>query len=463
MSNALRTAANTVATVQASDVPAALANASANGRPKSFAALLARMNGKAAPSSKKAGTVEPASIEVMIAEIPEVCKGLWDIDPVTAKKIGWINARGVQAHVFEDVDGVGGCKGAIYVKRPNIQYTRPMAKYMIANLDKHNRDRTAPAVKRYMDAMNLPDTDPAAWHHVGNTMGFVVAEPGDQFAIGMCNAGHTSEGFWKSGRKVILMDAYFGIPEKFANLADVNIARTAKDTIGRLHRFDKYKDMTEIEGEPLTVTVTAADVKAMTNVQSQALRIISCVQVGKKVKDSEPLPPAAIAQLDTKYGDILEPCVLKCYLLDRAALHDNGKGKNIPGALKLRLSLSHAAASMALLCTTKDDSGQYRLDSEAVFEIEQFFATLVDENETDSDVPPVALRECLETWKLNKMTDQNIRWTALKIALLAAAGEEMASDVESLLATTADDKVYFGSELDPVRDDSNAKEMDAEE
>lgn len=425
---------------------------------KSFAALLANMSGKTAVVSKgKSGPVKPATVEQVAKEIPELIQGCWsgDYQPL-------VNDRGETSSVFHDEHGIGGCKGAVYTCRNFVRLTPAIAAYILENYKGHNRDTTLPAVKRYTDAQLLPSRDPNAWHYVGNTLGFVVAKNGDIRSIGQCNGGHTCHAVVKSG-KTILVNIYFGVPEQFANLADVNIPRTAKDTIGRLHRFDKYNELTELDGEPLPITIKASDVKSMNNVHSQALRILACVQAGKKVKDSEPLGPGAIAALDAKFGTVLESCVLKTYLLDRAAVADNGKGKAVAGALKKRVSLSHAAAVMALLATEESSDGLYELNADAVYAVESFFAEMVDENDTDEDNPAVALRTVMENFKLDKMTDQNIRWLVLKRAIAAASENDIDASVDTLSATSADDKLTFGTPLDPNEEDEpEVNEIDEE-
>ena len=429
---------------------------------KSFASLLRGMNQDAKVVQKKGGPVKPATSVEVQAEIPELVRGLFYRD-ANGVACGYTNDKGVTACVFEDKFGIGGIKGAIYVHRSFAVITPAIAAYSKANFSGHNRNQTAPAVKRYKESMQRPDKDPNGWHFVGNTAGYVVAHVGDDITNGQCNAGHTFEACIQSG-KTILMNMYFGIPEQYANLADVNIPRTPKDTIGRLHRFDKYLGISEMDGEPLTVTVTAADIKAMDNVHSQAIRIVACVQAGKKVKDSEPLGPSAIAELDAKYGNVLETCVLKVYLIDRAAQHDNGRGKSVPGALKARLSLSHAAAAMCILCAMGDDENGYTLSDDGMYDVESFYTTLVNESEEDANEPAVCLRNTLESFKLNKMPDQNIRWTVLKICLAAEAGEDVVYDQDTLEATTSDDKIVFGTPLDPVKsDDKSASELDEEE
>lgn len=432
-----------------------LSNATAAKKSVSFAERLRQLSGKVAVTLKgKGGKVEPATAVIVGAEIPELTKGLYYTEVIDGKTYyrGHTNDRGVTACVFHDELGIGGVKGAVYVGRNHIVLTPAIAAYILRDLKGHNRNVTAPAVKRYKEAMLKSNSDPTGWHFVGNTLGFVVKKAGDDTTIGQCNGGHGCHAAVESG-KTILINAYFGVPEVYANLADVNIPRTPKDTIGRLHHFDQYKDMTELDGEPLPVTITAADVKSMDNVQSQALRILACVQAGKKVKDSEPLGPGAIAQLDTLFGTILKRCVLKVYLIDRAATSPNAKGKAVPGALKRRIALSHAAACMALLATERDESNKLVLNPEAMEQTEGFYYDLVDEAQDDQDVPAVALRDCLDSFKTNRMTNQNIRFTCLKIALAAHFGGDVAADVDSLEGVTEDESLCFQTELDPLKEE----------
>lgn len=439
---------------------------------KTFAGLLRTLTKKAEiVVTKRAGPVQPATPAQLEDEIPELSKGLWDTDE-DGSPIGWINVRGIQATVTIDVDGRFGCKGAIYVTRPEIVMTQALAARILADFGGHNRDVTAPAVKRYRDSMNLPAANRNAWHYVGNTIGFVVSKPGDKRTVGQCNMGHTCTAFVGSTLKQALCIGYFGIPEQYANLADVNIPRTGKDTIGRKHRYDKYADAARAaepvdsveEDEFIGVQIKSSDIKTMNDCHSQALRIIACVLAGKKVKDSEPLGPGAIAELDDIYGDVLEACVVRTYILDRRSKHPNKSGTAIPGALKLRMSLSHAAAMMVIWACEKNDDGTLALNEDAFLAVYEFLLQIVDENYDDEDLPAVALRNCLETFKMNKMTDQNVRWLALKVAIAGASGDDVACDYDTLCGINSNDVIYLQTFLDPVpTEPTGAKELTDDE
>ena len=433
-----------------------------------FAAMLAKLRGNAEAAAGTGGTgkkVKAATLKVVEAEIPELVLGLFDKDgkPHT-------NEAGVTASVFKDVKGIGGRKGAMYVCRPHVILTREIAKMIAEQYSGHNRNQTEPAIKRYVTAMDKPDASRSAWHFVGNTLGFVVKKVGDSHALGLCNGGHTCKALQRSTRKAIIVNAYFGIPEEYANLADVNIPRTAKDTIGRVHHYDHFMEAdAEIEGEPLSVELKDSDIKTLDNTHSQVLRIIACIQAGKKVKDSEPLTTSDISDLDDKYKDIVVNSVIRTYLIDKMAMLPNDKGKPVPGGLKkMGITLSHAAALMAI-ATTEDNNGTLQSVDEAVEMVEKFFCRMVDLDLDDVSDPAVALRETLLAFKVDKMTDQNIRFAVEKTCLLAEFGRgDVDIDVDTLKATESDDTIpTFNTILDPEaeeeEDDVDELDDDGEE
>ena len=443
-----------------------LVNKSLGVKPMGFAALLASMKPATEAVAKKAGAIEPATREVVEAEIPELTTGflpasMTNEEIAKAKadgktRLGKVNSHGEYAIIRWDASDA-----TWIVNRAGVRVTAAMAAYLLQQYKGHNRPITKPRMDRLADQQAK-----GGWHYVGNTAGFVVKTAGDVNANGQCNAGHSMTAQGKSG-KTVVYDFYLGVPEQFANLADVNMQRAPKDVIARLHRFDRYKGMTEIDGVPIGVTLTEADTKTMDNLQSQALRVVACVIANKKsVKDSEPLGPNDIAVLDQKYGDVLQQAVLRTYLFDRSAQRLNDKMKSVAGALKHYVALSHCAAVMTLLATIETD-GKYTLEADATNFVGMFFAALVDETNNDESNPAVVLRRTLVKWKISqskKGSSQNIKWNALKMAIAAATvigTEEQvdADDLSNALAGCEDtSKVYFDTVLDQAPPEKEAIE-----
>lgn len=461
-----------------------LAEAGATGevKPKKstgFLAILAGMKAKELVPEKKGkpGEVSQATPAAVEKEIPELIGGLWDV--VDGKPVPKVAANTGRPSVIwtSRIKINGGC---VFVHRAGVLVTPSLAKFIIERFGGHNRRQTPAAIKRYADEMASGN-----WPFVGNTAGFVVDKKGALFAIGQCNGGHTLKAVIESGVSVE-MDFYFGVPESFANLADVNIPRTGKDVIGRTHRFDELKDTSELDGQPIGVTLTDADVKAISDIHSQAIRIVACLLAYKPIKDSEPLGPSAISSLDRLYGDVLSQCVRDVYLLDKLATFTNDKGKPVSGGLKRLMSLSHAAALMAVVGVTGDvirdektgqvlKVGKLELDPDAIAFVAQFFADMVNGELLDEENPAVCLRNALLRFKYNKVTNQNLRWYtekgALYSAMLLANADQIDGfspdmvpdyDVESLVAIAAKDAkvsdyaVYFDTCLDKKKPEAPA-------
>lgn len=393
-----------------------------------FGALLAALNKKTTgttPVGAKGKDVVAASESMVLAEIPELINGLWDVaeDGTKLPKVA-INTNRPSV-IWTSRLPIN--KGNVYVSRCGVLITPAIARFIIENFGKHNRNQTKPAIKRYADEMTAGN-----WPYVGNTFGFVVAKKGDSKAMGQCNGGHTCKSVIETGVS-IECDIYFGVPECHADKADVNIPRTGKDVIGRLHRYDRYDGLSEIDGEPIGFALKADDCKAMSDIHSQAIRIIACQLAYKPVKDSEPLGASAIAALDSNYGNVLEKCVLECYLLDKSALWENDKGNKVAGGLKRLLSLSHASALMCVASTTGDvirdektgfvkSVKNLELDTEIQFTMASFFTDMVDyENQTEDTNPAVCLRQTLQRFKNNSVSNQNFRWIAEKYAAVMYA------------------------------------------
>lgn len=392
-----------------------------------FAALLQSMNsaktGGKAIAGAKGKDVVTASQSMLLAEIPELSGGLWTVGE-NGEKLPKVASNTNRPSVIW-TSRLPINKGNVYVSRCGVLITPAIAKLVIEQFGKHNRNQTKPAIKRYADDMSAGN-----WPYVGNTFGFVVAKKGDLNPLGQCNGGHTCKGIIESGVSAEV-DIYFGVPECHADKADVNIARTGKDIIGRLHRYDKYDGLSEIDGQPIGLTLKADDCKVMSDTHSQAIRMTACILSYKPVKDSEPLGASAIAALDAHYGDCLEKCILDCYLLDKSALWENDKGNKVAGGLKRLMSLSHAATLMLIASTNGDvvrdeKTGVVKtvknlsLDEEVQVTIAQFFAEMVDyENQTDESNPAVSLRQTLQRFKNNSVTNQNFRWIAEKYAAVA--------------------------------------------
>lgn len=400
-------------------------------KPSGFAALLSAMTKKSTgviPTGAKGKDVIAAAEATLLAEIPELLGGLWDVienEDGTVTRIPKIAENTGRPSVIW-TSRLPINKGNVYVSRCGVLITPAIARYIIDHFGRHNRNQTKPAIKRYQT-----DMEDGNWPYVGNTFGFVVAKSGEKVVLGQCNGGHTCKAVIESGVSVEV-DIYFGIPERHANKADVNIARTGKDVIGRLHRYDSYNGLSEIDGQPIGITLTADDCKAMSDIHSQAIRIIACIMSYKPVKDSEPLGPGAIADLDSQYGDPLEGCVLDTYLLDKAALWTNDKGNKVAGGLKRLMSLSHASALMAIASISGDvvrdektgvvkKVANLEIDDEMQLMCSTFFRDLVAyDDETSEENPAVALRITLQRFKNNSVTNQNIRWLAEKYALFCA-------------------------------------------
>lgn len=445
-----------------------------------FGAMLAKVSGQGKPAAIKAGPVEPASFKELKDVCPELVLGPYNV--VDGKPVAWVNAFGQQADLFHDVDGLVGPKGEIRVTRANVRWTRAMSAFVLKEFKGHNRDSTKPGVERYKTAMNLPNTSHKAWHNVGNYIAFTFEKGqaifnGDVQAIGGdCNGRHTMTAHVASNRDTILMNVVFGIPEEYANLADVNIVRQAKDAINRLHRYDDYTDvakLTEYLGEQPPFALLASDVKTISDWHTKALRVVWCLVNHKtSVKDSTPLPPADVVEFDYGYGDLLQPICLDVYLLDKKATHPNKSGKLIPGALKLRCQLSHVIANIVALAANKTDAG-YELDDEIVGKCFDFFIEMLDENNDDESSPAVCLRKCYDTFKIDSMTNQHVKFTVMQVALLAMldidenGSTDIDYDVDSLQSyvvgkgeTAA--RVYLGTDLDsePEETDDDKKAND---
>jgi hypothetical protein len=409
-------------------------------KPSGFAALLKSINktGSTVKTGAKGKEVVSASESMIMAEIPELIGGLWDKGE-NGERIPKIAKNTGRASVIW-TPRLGVNKGNVYVHRCGVLITPALAKAIIDHFGKHNRNQTKPAIKRYADDMSAGN-----WPYVGNTFGFVCAKKGDGVAFGQCNGGHTCKAVIESG-VAVEVDIYFGVPEVNANLADVNIQRTGKDIVGRVHRYDKYAGLSEIDGEPIGFAISEkldADVKAMSDIHSQAVRIVACQLAGKPVKDSEPLGPSAIAALDATYGAQLEQCVLSVYVLDKSATWENDKGNKVAGGLKRLMSLSHAAALLAVASITGDivrdeKTGVVKsvknlaMDDEVRLTMLQYFAAMVNyEDETDESNPAVACRNTLIRFKNNSVTNQNIRWLIEKYCAVCFAMQQLkASGVE---------------------------------
>ena len=456
-----------------------------NGEPKAkrrFGSMLAKVSGKATTAVVKAGPVEPAGFKELKDVCPELVMGPYNV--VDGKPVGWVNAAGQQADVFWDVDGLVGPKGEVRVTRPNVLLTRAMSAFIHKTFKGANRDSTKPGVERYKKAMNLPNRDPKAWHNVGNYIAFTMKKgqaifdgTNVQEIGGDCNGRHTMTAHKESNRAVILVNVVFGIPEEYANLADVNIVRQAKDAINRLHRYDDYTDvakLTEYLGEQPPFALLAADVKTISDWHTKALRVLWCLTSHKSsVKDSTPMPPADVVEYDLGYGDLLQPICLDVYLLDKKATHPNKSGKLIPGALKLRCQLSHVVASIVALATIKVD-GQLVLDDDIVSKCFDFFIEMLDENNEDESNPAVCLRMVYDNFKMNSMSHQHVKFTVMQVALLAYldmdanGGEtEIDYDVASLESYVVGKgepttRIYFDTLLDfePEETEDEAKSSD---
>ena len=433
-----------------------------------FGQMLAKVSGATTKAVVKAGPVEPAGFKELKDTCPELVMGPYQV--VDGKPVGWIDANGVQSLVFHDVDGIGGRKGAVYVSRPNVRWTRAMSAFVLKTFKGHNRDSTKPGVERYKKAMNLPSVDHKSWHFVGNYIAFTYAKGQATFdgkvaqeIGGDCNGRHTMTAHAASNRDAILVNVVLGVPEEYANLADVNIVRQAKDAINRLHRYDDYTDVAKLQeylGEQPPFALLASDVKTISDWHTKALRVLWCLTSHKaSVKDSTPMPPADVVEYDGQYGDLLQPICLDVYLLDKKATHPNKSGKLIPGALKLRCQLSHVVASIVALATIKGDDGNLVLDDDTVAECFNFFIGMLDENNEDDAEPAVCLRNCLDTFKLNSMTNQHVKFTVMQVCLaahldLVGRGEtDNDYDTESLASYVvgkgeATTRVYFGTLLD---------------
>ena len=221
--------------------------------------------------------------------------------------------------------------------------------------------------------------------------------------------------------------------------------------------------MEEYLGDKPKFVLVASDIKTIGDWHTKGLRVLWCLVNGKaSVKDSTPLPPADVVEFDGVYGDLLQPINLAVWMMDKQKEHPNKSGKLIPGALKLRCQLSHVAAAIVALAAVKTD-GRWELDDEIVEFCFSFFRDMLDEDNEDESSPAVCLRNCLDNFRLNSMTNQHVKFTVLQLCLMAAVEIETLGetkidfDVESLAGyvvgkneTAA--RVYFGTELDHLKD-----------
>jgi hypothetical protein len=451
---------NTTTTTNATETPSAPPK-------RRFGAKLAKLTGGGKPVSVKAGPVKPADFRTLQDVCPELVMGPYQV--VDGVPTPWVDKNGVPASLFWDRDGIVGTKGEVRVTRANVLWTRGMSAFVLETFKGHNRDSTKPGVERYKAAMNLPNSSNKAWHNVGNYIAFTFVKGQATFdgvnvqkIAGDANGRHSMTAHVASNRETILMNVVFGIPEEYANLADVNIVRQAKDAINRLHRYDSFADvgkLTEYLGEQPPFALLAADIKTLSEWHTKALRVLWCLVNHKvSIKDSTPLPPADVVEFDYGYGDLLQPVMLDVYLLNKRAGHPNKSGKLIPGGLNLRCQLSHVASAITAVAAV-GVPGAYSLDDDILEACFDFFIELVDEKIDDENLPSVCLRQCCDTFKLNGMSNQHVKFTVLQVALLAHLDicengqTDIDYDVESLLAYAVGkgesaDRVYFDTPLD---------------
>lgn len=429
----------------------------------SFLNIIRQQAAKAPVQLGPAGDVAEASEQMIRDEIPEL---LATVGMPSSQLEAMPNKRGTTGLFFAGLAKNNvGCK---YFAR-HILLTPQIAKWILAKFYGKNRISTMPGIKRYTE-----DQKNGRWYFVGNTLCFTVDHRGALIATGDCNGRHTCNAVVKSGVAIDVL-VLIGIPEEYAMYADRNIVRSSKDETGRMHRFDKYKgDRHPLTGEHTGVTIDADDIKTLDSIHSQAVRIISCVNSRKQIKDSTPLLVHEFVALDRVFGDVLEKCVFNTFLLDRTSRRENDKGTSVPGGLKYRLSLSHVAAVMCVIATTGDEicdaSGKrvgvknLKLEDEstngepsALEVLGKFFVMLTDENYVEDSEPAVTLRRAMSKLKTAGITNQNLKWNVLCRAIysyaeIQATGDTSVDfDIDSLVSITADskDRTCFQTLLDP--------------
>lgn len=410
---------------------------------KSFADILASLAPVAKiEQPKTTGTVVAYTDEQAFEVAPELVRGMLQHDGSP-----WVDKRGQAPLIIRDWCREEN-KGMTVVVR-HVQLTPGLAKWFLTKFKSHNRTSKKPAIDRYSKDMLLGN-----WPFVGNTWCFVVDEVGSMFPVGDCNGRHTSEAIVKSKTPVDML-LVVGILEKNANCADVSQPRSAADVIDRLHRFDRYLGKGEIDGKALGIDINAASVKTLNNMHSRALRILACVKAGKDIKDSEALPPSAVMALDREYGDIVEQCCIRTFMLNSVSSRvDAVKNKVVKGALATHLSLHHVASMMVLASATKDDEGKIVLDDEVLGLFGQFLVEVYNEIDIDSRKPGVALRQAMLHFKLNKVSSKTIHWNAFKLAVMAAISEASGETetgsltIDMLTKVSKNDRCYFNTLLD---------------
>lgn len=400
---------------------------------KSFAEIIGV---KAAEVAKpaKAGPVAPATIEEMMAILPECVVGCRD---ATGKL-----TAGLVAQVIN---------GKEYFVRPFVRITKPVAQWILTNYAGTNRRQVKSQVDRIAE-----DMDGDRWEYMGNTLGLMslngfVVDGADWKITGACNGFHTLRGFLKSKLSEIWMTVYIGIPSKSASKADVNMVRRSYDVVGMHHLFDRFKGMTAVDGVPLASELGDKELAFFDQRLSEALRVLACVFANKKsVKDSEKLREFQLDELVAKYGETLADLTVKVFVIDKRSTFVKGD-KAVTGGLKNQIQLSHAIALWFLAAAEKDGES-IAINPEVSNFVLSFLHTLADEGDVDLSKQAVVLRQTLLKWKLSgskSAKDQNIKWNALKGSFSSyVTGEPLT--VEQLAKTTGESRVWFETDFDPV-------------
>lgn len=416
----------------------------------SFAELLASLTVPGTSTPKvEAGAVQACPIDALREILPSLYSDTvaptWD-----GKSKFFLTPSGHVCTVRRESDG------NLIVNQPGVEVTPAMAKRILDDFAEHNRRSTQSAIDRYATAMSA-----GQWKYVGNTAIFVVGlKANNQRFMGQANGGHTFKAIVKSGVPATV-DFTYGVQEQWADRLDVNIARSPKDVIGRRHRYDSLAGQSQIDGRPLGRTFGIKDVATLDNVHSQALRLLACILAHKPAKDSEPLGPTAIAELDNQYGHLLMPAVIQSFLLNKNLFRMNAKGtKKVDGGLSYYVSLSHCAALATVASVERDDFGKLIVANDVLDACFAYLATIGNEADVDATHPGVALRQAINSWRAKddkRASNQNYKFRALKLGLKAAMENSTLLTPAVLSAIEPKTIICFDTVLDTPPKEENPK------
>ena len=428
-----------------------------------FAAIMSKI--------KTPAVASPASTNVLAMDAKLVRKIVPEL------VVGLLDSSG-EAHpgaIKYESDGTdGGIKGAVYVVRPFVKVTPPLAQFCLQNFGKGNRTSTEGTIKKYAAAQAA-----GKWTYVGNTAIFTTDEVGCLESLGseMHNAAHTSKADLISGR-TILMTFIFGIPKSERDKIDDNLNRSLKDIVStRSEMKDIFAENSVIGG---VVLVTKELAKKMHAAVSETFRIVDDVRNGLAAKSGGSRDKTEAANKLNVYLPVLGKAISLVIALDSKLPYIQTTGKSAgkskaSGGLTHRYSVSHLAAVLTLASTDLVE-GELVWNDDVAEKIVEAYWLLGNELETDRTSPMVQLRQTIDRWstaspsggKINSDgSGQNIRFNCLKQALIdQVAGRELRSGkVFDVMTPTSgnDGSLNLGGIDDYVDPRIAAREADAEE